>query len=98
MPQRVCRSNPQSAAQSNAARSLMREIFFNFGRESGSLGVTANEAAIARQERSRGEIEGELRRLVGENSKIFRAAIKYIEAEDAYREARAERAASLNSK
>jgi hypothetical protein len=35
---------------------------------------------------------------VGENSKIFRAAIKYIEAEDAYREARAERAASLNSK
>ena len=48
----------------------------------------AGADAIAASARSNAAIEEELERLARENRRIYRAALKYIEAEDSYNEAR----------
>jgi hypothetical protein len=84
VPRRICRSDAQVRAESASARSMLSMFLFKQGNEGGS---TAGAAEV-RTGRSRTEIETELRRLAGENDKLFRAAVKYVDAEDAYDEAR----------
>jgi hypothetical protein len=45
-------------------------------------------AAIARTTRAQAEIDKELKQLARENPAVHRAAVKFVEAEDAYLEAR----------
>lgn len=59
--------------------------------------VSGASDAVARTEASRAAIEQELERLARENKTLYRAALKYIEAEDAYIGARAEAASSQGS-
>jgi hypothetical protein len=91
VPRRTCRSSAQERAEALSAREFLTELLFASSRPGGASatqGATASGAARSRTERSRVEIETELRRLATENPKVFRAAVKYVEAEDAYREAR----------
>ena len=100
MPQRVCRSNAQVKAESEAARGWLNALIVGSGQpEGGSINstiaaVSGASDVVARTEESRAAIEKELERLARENKTLYRAALKYIEAEDAYIGARAEAASS----
>ena len=104
MPQRVCRSNAQSQAEANAARDLLRGFTHSAGRYTTPIGQTpegpvpqvnasigaANAQAGAEMlsAESRAAIEAELETLKKENRQVYRAVVKYLEAEDEYKRAR----------
>lgn len=98
MPQRVCRSKAQTEAESAAARAFLNGLVIGTGQPEGGA-INATVAAVggaadvvSRTAQSRAEIEKELERLARENRKLYRAAVKYVEAEDAYIGAHAEAA------
>jgi len=92
MPQRVCRSNAQIRAEASASRWFMSSLIMGTGKaEGGAIGATiagaeASGEAVARTKEAQ-------EKLAQENRAIYRAAVKFIEAEDAYIEAREEIAA-----
>ena len=100
MPQRVCRSNAQTEAEAAAARGFLRGLVLGSGQpEGGSIAPTiaavgGAQSAAARTAESRAAIEKELEQLARQNKTLYRAALKYVEAEDAYFGARAEAASS----
>ena len=99
MPQRVCRSNAQIRAEASASRWFMSSLIMGTGKaEGGAIGATiagaeASGEAVARTKEAQEKIDAELKQLAQENRAIYRAAVKFIEAEDAYIEAREEIAA-----
>ena len=103
MPQRVCRSNAQVKAESEAARGWLNALIIGSGQPEGGAinstiaAVSGASDAVARTEESRAAIEKELERLARENKTLYRAALKYIEVEDAYIDARAEAASSRST-
>lgn len=98
--QRVCRSNAQSKADADAARSFLNSLLTGAGtlRRSGSAGSPQDSggigAAVAQAEafvggaQSRAEIEEGLQRLQRENSRVYAAVLEYLELEDEYNRAR----------
>jgi hypothetical protein len=100
MPRRVCRSNAQTKAEAEASRALLGALLENAGRPSarpinpGADAKGAGADAAAQSAQSSAEIQEELKRLARENRELYRAAVKYIEAEDAYNSARADAASS----
>jgi len=95
MPQRVCRSNAQARAEADASRAFLNALLHNVGSSRGNSGGAAKAAegeAILASRYSAAQIEQELEKLARENRKLYRAAVKYVEAEDAYNDARGEAA------
>jgi hypothetical protein len=97
MPQRVCRSNAQIKAEADASRAFLNALFNNVGSSRGNSSGAAKAAegeAINKSRYSSAQIEQELEKLARENRVLYRAAVKYVEAEDAYNSAREDAAAS----
>ena len=98
MPQTVCRSNAQLKAEAQSARWWLNSMVLSTAHaQSGSINSTIAAAtgasdAVATTSASRDRIEEELRRLAQENQTLYKAALEFIEAEDAYNAARAEAA------
>jgi len=95
MPQRVCRSEAQSRAEADASRAFLNALLNNVGSSRGNSSGAAKAAegdAILKSRYSSAQIEQELEKLARENRKLYRAAVKYVEAEDAYNGARGDAA------
>lgn len=93
MPQRVCRSNAQMKAEADASRAFLNALLNNVGSSRGNSSGAAKAAegeAMLKSRYSAAQIEQELEKLARQNREIYRAAVKYIEAEDAYHGARAD--------
>ena len=104
MPQRVCRSKAQSDAEASASMNFLRSLTHsagNFRSPAGSpplpggpqlnasIGAaTAQSSAEVLSAESRAAIEAELETLRKENRQVYRAIVKYLEAEDEYNRAR----------
>jgi dipeptidyl aminopeptidase/acylaminoacyl peptidase len=98
--QRVCRSNAQSKAEANAARSLLNSLLTSAGalhgagaagspQDSGGIGTAAAQTeAFVRGAESRAKVEEDLQRLQRENSRLYAAVLEYLELEDEYNRAR----------
>ena len=105
VPRRVCRSTAQIRSETSATRWFMSALVANAGRLEGARGIgsigatvagaeASGEAAIRAAESS-AKVQAELERLAVENPTIYRAVVKFLEAQDAYAEARAAVARSL---
>jgi len=97
MPQRVCRSNAQARAEADASRAFLNALLNNVGSSRGNSSGAAKAAegeAMLKSRYSAAQIEQELEKLARQNRVLYRAAVKYVEAEDAYNSARADAAPS----
>jgi len=97
MPQRVCRSNAQIRAEADASRAFLNALLNNVGSSRGNSSGAAKAAegeAMLKSRYSAAQIEQELEKLARQNRVLYRAAVKYVEAEDAYNSARADAAPS----
>lgn len=102
MPQRICRSNAQSAAEASSARWFLNALFSSAGNylvAGGEPGPQVNAIigtgvaqgdTVTGTEDARAKVEAELERLQRENRRLYRAALKYVELEGEYHEARKE--------
>jgi len=103
MPQRVCRTAAESAAEASAARWFLNSLTTSAGKFQAAPGTTSpggpqiNAAigtAVAQDNEAAGgaaaraKLEEELLRLERENRKLYRAVVKYLELEDQYNKAR----------
>lgn len=106
MRQRVCRSRAQEQADAVAASEFLRSLLGTAGNFRGPAGdppppggpqlnaligtsTSRNDAGI-RAATSRQEIDAELRQLQRENRRLYRAVVKFLDAEQEYLEARRE--------
>ena len=100
MTQRVCRSNVQTRAEAEASHAFLNALLENAGRPSanpinpGADAKGAQADAVAASAQSSARIQEELERLARQNRELYRAAVKYVDAEDAYSSARADAARS----